>query len=365
VYRAAADETQWLPVLERLGDAFGGGVSGLQYRTGPEAQVRWGRFARLDPSLGARIVRDYATQNPWVRATQALWRPGVTIPTHHVVPVSDLRRTAFHDGILRPAGVEHAFGACVFRDGDNVLTFTVVRSNVKGAYEPHELPAVRALLPHINAAVQTNARLAALKHARGALADGLEQLHHAVFLVGRSGRVVFANRAARRIAGLHDGLSIDRDGLTAAAHEARISLRSLIDQAVLTSKGEGDSPGGTIRISRPSLNPAYHVLVAPVRLNAGAGSPGLATVFVTDPGLRPRVSEALAGGIYGLSAAEGRLVKALVETGSAERAADILGIAPGTARWHLKRIFRKTGARHQAALVARVLQASQGLAVEA
>ena len=364
VYTAAADETQWLAVLERLGDAFGGGVPGLQYRTGVDGHVRWARFARLDPALSTRILRDYAVQNPWVRATQPLWRPGTIIATHHILPLRELRRTAYYDGILRPAGLEYAFGACVFRRGDDVMNFTVVRSPAKGPYARHELKGVRGLLPHLHRAMQVSERFAALERTRATLAEGLERVQSAVFLLGGSGRVIFANRAARSLAAQQDGLSIGRDGLTAAAQPERLALRSLIDGAVRTSKGEGGGAGGGMRVSRPSLKQPYSVLVTALALEAEAGSPGLATVFVDDPELAPRTSEAVVRHLYGLSAAEARLAKTLTETGSVERAADGLGITRGTARWHLKRIYRKTGTHHQAALVGRLLRGPSQLGVE-
>jgi DNA-binding CsgD family transcriptional regulator len=364
IYAAAADESRWLPALERIGDAFGGDVSGLQRRTGQVAQVRWGRFAHLDPALATRIVREFADRNPWVRAMQPLWRPGMVIASHAVVPVSHLRRTAYYDGILQPAHLEHAMGACLFRAGDDVLNFTLVRSGARGPYGRQEMNRVRTLIPHLQRAVQVGMRLAELEKTRTALADGLERLQYGVFIVAGSGRVVFANRAARNVAGQRDGLSIARDGLTAAAPTDRLALRSLVDEAVRTSKGEGEGPGGAMRVSRPSMKRPYNVLVAPLPLEAEIGAAGLATVFVSDPELAPRTSEEIARRLYGLSSAEARLAKALVETGSVERAADTLRITPGTTRWHLKRIYRKTGAHHQAALVGKLLRGTSRLATE-
>jgi DNA-binding CsgD family transcriptional regulator len=365
VYSAAADETQWLGVLERLGDEFGGAVAGLQYRTGPEGHVRWARFARLDPALTTRLLNDYALRNPWIRATHALWRPGVVIPTHRAVPVSELRRTAYYDGILRPAGVEHGFGGCLFRHGDGVLNFTVVRSDTNGPYEPRELTRVRAILPHVRRAVEINQRLARLERTRATLADGLERLPHGIFLVGRSGRVTFANRTARDLAAQRDGLTIAADGLTAAAPAERRALRSLVDEAVRTSSGEDIGGGGAMHVSRPSSKRPFNLLVTPLRLAPEAGAPpGLATVFVADPERAPQTSEAVVRRQYGLSAAEARLATTLAATGSLERAADALSIARETARWHLKRIYRKTGTHSQSALLGQLLLGAVQVALE-
>jgi DNA-binding CsgD family transcriptional regulator len=365
VYTAAADEALWPAVLVRLSDEFGGGVAGLQYRAGPEGRVTSGRFVRLDPVLQEALRTYYADCNPWVKATQSLLLPGVVIPTHHVVPLSELRRTEFHDGVLRHAQVLHGFGACVLRRDDRLVSFTVVRSDVNGPYEAQEVARVRAILPHLHRAMQVNARFAELRRTHTALADSLERLHHGVVIVNRSGRVIFANRAARSVVAQRDGLAITADGLTAAAPHQRLALRSLVDDAVRTSRGEGAGAGGAMSISRRSLKRPYAVLVAPLPLAPDAEGPsGLASVFISDPEVVTGTTETVARRLYGLSAAEARLAQALVTTASLERAAEQLCIARETARWHLKRIYRKTGTHHQAALVRRLVNGPSKVALD-
>jgi DNA-binding CsgD family transcriptional regulator len=364
VYTAAADETRWPAVLERLADEYRGGVAGLHYRTGREGHVRSARFVRLDPVLLEAIHTHFATRNPWVRATQSLFVPGLAIATEQVIPVAELRRTEYHDGVLRPAGVLHGFGACVFKRGDDILSFTVVRSKIGGPYEASELAPVHAIVPHLRRAVQVNARLSELQRTHAALGDSLEHLHHGVVIVGRGGRVVFANRAARAIVAQQDGLTIAADGLGALAAADHRRLRALIDDAVRTSSGEGLGSGGALTAARPSLKRPFIVLVAPLPLSHDEMS-GLATVFVSDPEARFETTGEIAQRLYGLSPSESRLAQALVATGSLERAAEELCIARETARWHLKRIFRKTGTDRQQLLVRRLVDGPSRLALDA
>jgi DNA-binding CsgD family transcriptional regulator/PAS domain-containing protein len=356
VYTAAADEACWPAVLERLSDEFGSGVAGLQYRIGTEGHIRSARFVRVDPALLESIRTYYATRNPWTRLSQPWYRTGTVYTPERLLPLAELRRTEYYDGILRPAGVVHCFGACVFKRGDDALSFTVVRSQARGPYDESELTRVRAILPHLQRAISVNERLSQLQRSRATFADGLDQLRHGVIVVNDRGRVVFANRAARAIVAQHDGLTIAADGLTASAYADRLKLRSLLDEAVRTSAGQGFGAGGAMALTRPSLKRPFFVLVTPLPLALDSGdTSGLATVFVSDPEAQAATVEESARRLHGLTASEARVADALVAMGSLEQAGDILRISRETARSHLRSIYRKMRVNRQADLIRQLI----------
>ena len=365
VYTAAVDESQWSAVLESLADEYGGGVAGFNHRIGREGHIRSVRFVRVDPELTKALLTYYSARNPWTRLTQPMFRTGQIIAMDALLPLSDLRRTEYYDGVLKRLGVQHCFGACLFRRGDDVVTFTSVRSATDGPYQPHELEHVRAMVPHLQRAVQVNTRFERLRRTHAALADGLEQLRHGVVIVDRSGHVLFANRTARAIVAQRDGLTIAADGLTASGREDRLALTNLIDDAVRTSQGAGVGAGGAMNLGRPSMKRPFHVLVAPLPLSPDPTSvSGLATVFISDPEARSETTEAIARRLYGLSPAESRVAQAFAATGRLERVADDLCISRETARWHLKRIYRKMGTDRQSALVRRLTDGPFRLSAE-
>jgi DNA-binding CsgD family transcriptional regulator len=366
VYTAAADESQWPSVLERLSDEYGGGVAGFQHRTGIEGRVRSARFVRIDPAL-ERAATTLGGQNPWTRLSQPLFRahgPGFIYTSQGVLPPSDLQRTDYYDGVLRPAGILHGFGACVSKGGDEFLSFTVLRSPARGPFEASDLERVRPILPHLARAVQANERFASLDRTRAALADALESLRHGVVVVDRRGRVVFANRAARDIAGARDGLSITADGLVASVSVERSRLRALFDDAVRTAAGEGFGSGGTMTVTRASLKRPYLVVVAPLPLTLDGENPaGLATVFISDPEAHVETGEEFMQRLYGLSARESRVATAFAATCSLDEVADKLCISRETVRWHLRHIYAKTGAHRQATLL-RLIEGPSQLRLE-
>lgn len=361
VYAAAADERRWPATLEKLADTFRGGVAGLQYRTGIEGDVRSAHFARFDPVLADAYRTYFATRNPWIRLSQPLYQTGLVYSPEQYLPVADLRRTEFYDGILRPQGLVHCFGACVYRRGNDVLSFTVVRSPSAGSFADAELKRVSAILPHIHRAVQTNERLATLRRTQTALTSGFEYLRHGVVLLNARGQVTFANRTARAIVQQGDGLSITADGLVASVFAERLHLRSLIDDAVNTSAGRGFGAGGGMRISRPSMKRPFLVLVTPLGMALEGERSGMATAFISDPETQAETIEELTRRRYGLTATEARVATAFAATASLDQIREQLGISRETVRWHLRRLYRKTGTSRQAALLLRLSETSSRL----
>jgi DNA-binding CsgD family transcriptional regulator/PAS domain-containing protein len=365
IYAAAADEAQWPRVLEDLADAYGGGVAGFNYRIGPTGLVRAAQLARVDPAIIEAIQTHYAARNPWTRLTQPLFRAGEVVAMDAMLPAADLRRTEYFAGILRPVGVLHCFGACVFRRGDDVLSFTAVRPAAKGPFQPGELSHVRVILPHLQRAVQVSTCLKDLQRTRTALADALEHLAHGIVVIDGRGFPTFVNRAAREIAAARDGFAVTSDGIAASGRADSLRLRALVAQALRTGAGEGLDSGGAMTISRPSLKRPYLVVVAPLRL-AVEDSPhaGFATLFISDPEAQTEPPAEIARRLFGLTTTESRVAGALAATGSMDAVADQLRIGRETARWHLKRIYRKTGTTRQAALV-RLLREPSRLRLDA
>ena len=65
----------------------------------------------------------------------------------------------------------------------------------------------------------------------------------------------------------------------------------------------------------------------------------------------------LAGAIYGMSPAQVRLARLIVDGHDLAAASDLLGVSVNTLRTHLQRMFDRTGVRSQPALVRVLLSA--------
>jgi DNA-binding CsgD family transcriptional regulator len=76
-----------------------------------------------------------------------------------------------------------------------------------------------------------------------------------------------------------------------------------------------------------------------------------AIVFMSEPPGNVHIAEHHVARQYGLTRAETRLLRALVDGERLQHYADGAGITLNTAKTHLKQVFAKTGSKRQADLV--------------
>jgi DNA-binding CsgD family transcriptional regulator len=176
------------------------------------------------------------------------------------------------------------------------------------------------------------------------------------------GRLALANRAGRALLGSarSTGLTLDPSGrLTTEAPDADRLLRRLLVRA---AAGEGFGSGmplGMVPVLRAEAPPLHLCVLpaaaAPAPANDAGGGRRLdlvALLLVLDPEQRPssRVASNLLQEAYGLTRTEAAVALRVAEGEGLPAVAAERGIAPSTARSHLRRVFEKTGTRRQAQL---------------
>ncbi len=178
-----------------------------------------------------------------------------------------------------------------------------------------------------------------------------------VIVVDARGRPRFMNLAAKEILGQDDGIAVACGRLRAASDQETPELRRLIGEAARAGDGEKLGEHGAMTLSRLSPGTPLSVLVMPLLGDGHGAADGGATaaVFVSDPERQPELRQDALVGLYGLTAAEARLVEALARGRSLDHVADGLGITRETVRTHLRRIYSKTDTHRQAELVSLVL----------
>ncbi len=188
-------------------------------------------------------------------------------------------------------------------------------------------------------------------------ADVLNRLGDAVLLFNGSAELVFANRAARRLLDQDDGIVVQNGRLVATRGEDTRRIRDLLK--AIPGGGPGQ-PSLHLSIERPSGRRPYAMRIA--RLESGPGlddgSGALAAVFLSDPEVRPRPSEASLVELYGLTQAEARTVADLATGLSVDEAAEMQHISRNTVHHYLKAAFRKTGTTRQSEMIAVVLSSA-------
>jgi DNA-binding CsgD family transcriptional regulator len=176
-----------------------------------------------------------------------------------------------------------------------------------------------------------------------------------MLVVSASAQVAHLNLAAERMVAAGDGLTLVHNVLGAVNPRDDVGLRQLIASAVRATREIAAAPGEVMRIARRSGRAPYEVLVAPLahgKTGAGPNFPSpRAAIFVRDPETQAASPLDWLQRLYGLTAAEARLMQALLGGDTLETIAERIGVAKGTLRTQLKAIFAKTGTSRQAELV--------------
>jgi DNA-binding CsgD family transcriptional regulator len=92
-------------------------------------------------------------------------------------------------------------------------------------------------------------------------------------------------------------------------------------------------------------------LTSGVRRQAGRSYRAAAALFVHKAALATPAPPEVIAKTYHLTPTELRVLLAVVEVGGAPEVAEALGVGETTVRFHLRRLFEKTGAKRQADLV--------------
>ena len=218
-------------------------------------------------------------------------------------------------------------------------------------------------MPHLQRMAGMARQLRAAEGQVRSARAALDAARQPVLLVDRSGRVIHANATAETVLRAADGLSVSRDGLTAATSAATRTLKRLIAAAAGDrSHNEGGTRGlgigGTARLPRPSGRPALAAIVIPVRgrgefaaWDLAPWEDPVALLSISDPLLSHDTPPRLLMDLYRLTPAEAALASRLQAGEDLNMIAAATGRSVNTVRNLLARLMDKTETRRQAELV--------------
>ncbi len=235
-----------------------------------------------------------------------------------------------------------------------VLAF---RGDDAGAFDEVHVRLLRALMPHVQRALELRLRLAQDEHAASLTHAAVNALTVGVAVVDASLRIRFVNDMARQyLAGPEAGLALKRPGpfagsgiyLAAMSRDDAASLRRLVSSA--TSGGAG----GSMRLnSRAGSVLAVMVTPAPLQLsndvydmNVGHAREALALLILRPLDRKVSPQAAILCEMFDLSRAEAEVAVALSGGASAEDVARGRGVSLMTIRSQIRSILGKSEAEN-------------------
>ena len=306
----------------------------------------------------------YGQHDVWMEATQekGFLREGCIVTDEDLYPHEDLLQTGFYRDFLRKQGIARVCSGVVFgADSPDMppTGLSVFRGLTDAAFGQQERALHGILIPHISRALGIMFRLRDAELKVAATLSAFDRLTAGVVLLGNEGEVIFANRAARRVLQLEDGLRLragarEQSFLAAKASEDQQALHAAIKLCVEPNVVDVPHFSNAVRINRPSGLPAYTLNLSALpehnEFGTGADRP-CAIGFLNDPEEPVRVDAEILKRLYGLTAAECRLAAHLCDGDTLSAIAAKLGVRETTVKTQLQSIFDKTQTRRQVQLV--------------
>ena len=361
LYAAAGTADGWQAFLASLRLAMSASAAHLIAHDPEARRSDVAANAGSDPEGLLLYESHWCAEDPWAYSAKISPWGGAVLVGEVLVPHAQLKRTAFYADFGRHFDIVRMIGVTLESGPASVLSVTADERRLP--FDEREVSLLRALTPHMQQALRLHRRLAGAEQTAHDLTVIIDCSPRAILLLDRSGRVLFMNQAAARLAAQRDGFLVERGEIrfSSAANTAR--FRELVAGAIRMTSGLGCAAGGTLTIGRSSGRGRLCVFVSPLsrQRTHPAGPAAAALVSVTDPEGATVPHEASIAEAFALTPAEAKLTRLLAEGCSLTEAATRLGVRRETARTRIKTIFEKTNTHRQAELVRLVLTSVAGL----
>lgn len=309
-----------------------------------------GHLAAIPHSASMLPSTEAYFQQKWHERDER-WAGLAHLKTHGITSEFDftspdlMKKSAYYEDFLRPHSLRW-FAALCIRSDKEFWSLSLQRTIAQGPFQSDELSQLRSLADRLHAAADISRAMGTARIEGAARAFEISQTP--VLFLSRTAEVILANRAAEALFLQGDiGLSSGRLHLRTAAAGTRLDLAL---KEVLQSREHSSSR--IVRIPRPE---GRGLVARIVRFeDATQNSMGLCQAVVIFHDLDRSRLPALDrwAEVFNLTAAECRLVEALVQGFSLEQTAAAMNLSRETLRTRLQDIFGKTQVSRQAELVA-------------
>jgi DNA-binding CsgD family transcriptional regulator/PAS domain-containing protein len=353
IYDAALDPSLWQGVLKQTCEYVEGCASSLlsqdsAHQSG-QFYFSWGD----DPLYTKLYFEKYLKINPLLAPTVAAARIGEVTTVLDLIPHDEYFASRFYKEWAQPQGYLDSVHGVLDKSNTTYAAIAVVRHEDRGRIDDEARRRLSLLLPHFRRAVAVGKVIDLHKVEAAAMADALDGLASAMFLVDADGRIVYANAAGSTL--------VEKRSLIRAAAGKFSAVDAQADRAlrdVFANAEDGDTVLGVKGVavpltSREGERYVAHVLplTSGARRKAGVAYSAVAAVFVHKAALElPHPIETIAN-TFKLTPGEMRVLMMIIKLGGVPEVAPALGISEATVKTHLQRIFAKTGTSRQADLV--------------
>jgi len=309
----------------------------------------------------------YIDHDIWAQSAQRkdLWHEGAVLVDEDLAPWEELRASMFYREFLTTIGIARVCVGIVFEGSPGLpsTSLSVFRGPGDDPFAHKERDLMQLLVPHLSRALGLMHRLSLARHQVASMRAALDRLSVGVFLLNQHLDVIYANTAGRQVLARKDGIGTDQQTRLTATGLGTGSLRleDWLARMVSLPKLERGGFDDTFDVARHKSKTRYSVQCCPLEpqdpLFSGEGAHHI--VFVTDPQRLELPALAALQRQLGLTPAEARVTKALVQGGTYCEVAATMGVREETIRSQVKSVYAKTRTNTKAGLTRMVLSLSK------
>jgi DNA-binding CsgD family transcriptional regulator/PAS domain-containing protein len=359
VYRAALEPAAWDDVMQLMNERFPSAAQTFYFLHLEPRRVQPVSLVGIAPRWLRSFDEHYfSSDNPWIRLTQRLHRPGVVRTNERLDRLlrdpGVLYRSSYYNDWMRPQGLKYTIGNTLLAENGIVANITLLRAPDMKTFSDPEVRAFEVLSKHMTRALQMGIRLERPETCPASTAI-LDALPQAIAVVDAQRRVLYANAAMESLLARKHGLVVRQGELGATDEGAQQRFAACVADALST--GSPPIGGHAPLVLRLAESGHLRVHVLPLAGSLGRALISKPTVLLmaTEHGRLASSSHVAICQLYGCTPSEARLVQLLAEGHTLQESATQLGITYGSARVYMKIVFEKVGVHTQAQLVARVL----------
>ena len=356
LYSAALDFDLWPPVLGEIARQFDAVAAQVVFAEFDGLKIIASNQYGADDELIARwlTIEDHFEADP--RARRMLHLPNQPFVERLLMPVEEWHASRIYRDVFEPCGLDSTLAVqTTVEDVGLMANFGMVRRREDPPFDRADIEKFHLYLPHFREAGRVVARLHTARRNNGLFAQLFDLLKIATIVTDRFGQVEYRNAAAVRLLRDCDGLTMSCGRIAASDTAATSRLRDAILKTALEGGAGSDSTSTAIALPRDGGRPSLLATVSRVdtklQSKSVLGGELLSVVFVSDPAQRYETDAEALQRLFGLTAAEAKVMALVAEGSSARSASEALGRSYETVRSQLKSIYGKTGSRNQADLV--------------
>lgn len=353
IYEAALQPGQWPVVLQHVGAQISASSAFLfssHSATEPEAFVYVHNHA---PEMVKDFGEYWHTQDEWANAARRTgsMRSGTWVVGTELVPLDQLRKTAFFNDFCKPHGIEGLLGGVLF-DGTEPdgMPFTNVCWYRPPGAEPFDTldkAHLKAVVPHLQRSLRIQRKVRALADDR--VDKALGALRVACLVLDRKGCVHQHNQiAARLLESLPPGC-VRHGQLRAIGEKCSPSLSEALTACSLANPVRLVA---VLAADRPQLIAATLMQLPSEGVSLlGKHEDERFVLLVELPRTNGYGAAAAVAGLFGLSPAEVRVLGGLLEGVTPAQIAAAAGTTMNTVRTQIGNLLLKTNTKRQTELL--------------